>query len=177
MYSHTCSLKTSHRLGRIWISGTTRWSTQPYMHEKKSHSHPKVEGINKKKTKLLCELEHSITPQSSSNTSQGLWQPCKKHTYIFLLIIITRGIIIRSIFKIYLFLLHHQASVVDLGEERRFVGGDCGEAFIVGVRGATFWIPLIADVGYSFLLLVDFFFFTLLSFLSFSWSSLSLLGH
>jgi hypothetical protein len=70
--------------------------------------------------------------------------------------------------------LCHQAGVVDFWKEGRLVEGDCSEAFIIRVRGAIIRVSLLADVGFTFLLLVELLLSRLLPFLLFFQSSLSL---
>lgn len=52
-------------------------------------------------------------------------------------------------------LFAHVALAIDLGEERRLVDGESGDAFIVGVRGACIRVSLFAYVGFASLLLEE----------------------
>jgi hypothetical protein len=57
-----------------------------------------------------------------------------------------------------LFFATKHACVVDLREERAFVEGEGGDAFIIELGGALIRIPLLADVGSASFFLKNFFF-------------------
>jgi hypothetical protein len=44
--------------------------------------------------------------------------------------------------------------LVDLGEECRFAEDDYGEAFIARVRGVAVQVPLLVEVGFTYLISV-----------------------
>lgn len=81
-----------------------------------------------------------------------------------------------SISRKYLLFLCHKACVADFWENGRLVEGNCSEAFIVGVGGATVRVPLLADVDFALFSSCRISSFYLLSLFIFSWSS-SLYGQ